>query len=163
MRINRNFYLIFGVFCFMLASFMVGYNIAPSIKPPVQKPLIAPSAADQVAYVNEVRKEYYLPVLKENKTLDKIAEERACDMKKRNYFDHKDPEGRMPWHLFTENNYTYFYAGENIAEGAIGDNDIMQAYLNSPEHRDNILFKNYTEIGVATCGYYYVQEFGAQK
>ena len=120
-------------------------------------------AADTIAYVNQIRLSYHLAPLAENPTLDKVAEIKACDMQKRGYFEHADPDGQMPWHLFAENGYNYAYAGENIAQGSVGSNDTMQNLLNSPEHRDNILFPHYTEIGVANCGFMYTQEFAQPK
>jgi uncharacterized protein YkwD len=151
-------------FCFTIAAFLLGFLAAPitqTIKLP--KPVVIAGATDTIAYINNVRQGYYLPKLTENPILNKIAKIKACDMKDKNYFDHAAPDGQMSWHLFIENGYNYSYAGENIGEGGIGDNDVMQFFLNSPEHRDNILSPHYSEIGVATCGYDYVEEFASPK
>ena len=120
-------------------------------------------AVDTIAYINQIRQANHLAPLAENPILDRVAEIKACDMQKRGYFEHADPDGKMSWHLFIENGYNYAYAGENIANGVIGDNNFMQTLLNSQEHRDNIMSSNYTEIGVANCGSMYVQEFAQPK
>lgn len=39
-------------------------------------------------------------------------------------------------------------AGENIAMGQRTPQEVVQAWMNSPGHRSNILNKNFTEIGV---------------
>lgn len=123
----------------------------------------ARGAADTVAYINNTRDSFHLAPLKENKILDAVAKIKACDMRDRNYFDHLTPEGQRTWPLFLEQGYNYLFAGENIAQGQVSDADAMQDLLNSPTHRANILSQNYTEVGVAVCGKYYVQEYGQPK
>jgi hypothetical protein len=66
-----------------------------------------------------------------------------------NYFAHTSPQGVNPWHWFNKANYNYTYAGENLAMNFVEAEDAMQAWMNSPTHRDNIISKNYTEIGIA--------------
>lgn len=125
--------------------------------------MVKDGAADTIAYVNQVRKSYNLKPLIENPILDKVARIKACDMRDRKYFDHLDPDGNMIWPTIRKADYNYLFAGENIAMGTVGDNETMQSLLNSPEHRDNILSSNYTEIGVANCGSYYTQIFATPK
>ncbi len=62
--------------------------------------------------------------------------------------------------------YTYSALGENIAYGYSSAADVMQAWMNSPGHRANILNPLYTQIGVgvrATSGgvLYFTEEFGS--
>lgn len=65
--------------------------------------------------------------------------------------------------------YTGWIAlGENIAAGAQTPEAVMNVWLNSAGHRDNILNPNYTEIGVGVAsggryGMYWVQVFGARS
>jgi uncharacterized protein YkwD len=61
--------------------------------------------------------------------------------------------------------YNYAYLGENIAFNYPDDNSVMTAWMNSPDHRANILDPNYTQIGVGVAydsqgEPYYTQEFG---
>jgi uncharacterized protein YkwD len=42
----------------------------------------------------------------------------------------------------------YTAAGENIAKGQTTPEQVMNAWMNSQGHRENILNKNYTQIGV---------------
>ena len=44
--------------------------------------------------------------------------------------------------------------GENIAAGYMTAQEVVDGWMNSPGHRENILNPNYTEIGV---GYYYLE------
>ncbi len=85
-----------------------------------------------------------------NPLLQSAAQEKANDMLAKGYFAHTSPEGITPWHWFNDVGYSYAYAGENLAMGFFESNDVNQAWLNSPLHRQNILNQNFTEIGIAT-------------
>ncbi|TSC86583.1 MAG: hypothetical protein G01um10148_569 [Parcubacteria group bacterium Gr01-1014_8] len=99
------------------------------------------------------------------------AQKKAEDMAQKGYFAHKEPNGDMPWHWFTEAGYNYVYAGENLAVNFSDTKQLVDAWLASPAHRDNILKPQYTEIGIgmATGTYkgkeaiFVVQFFGAEQ
>ena len=95
-----------------------------------------------------------------NQDLVESATAKACDMRDKEYFDHKDPQGNAPWHFFKEAGYIYEVAGENLAIGYDNPVEAMNALMNSPKHRDNILGDDYTEVGIGYCGDYTVQHFG---
>lgn len=100
---------------------------------------------------NKSRQEHGLVVLKHNKVLDLAAQKKAEDMLKNNYFAHTSPDGIKPWYWFKEVGYNYTFAGENLAMNFIEAEDAIDAWLNSPSHRDNILSENYQDIGVAVA------------
>jgi hypothetical protein len=89
-------------------------------------------------------------------------------MAKNGYFAHFAPDGTSPWHWFDEAGYVYTHAGENLAIHFTDSNEVVDAWMNSPKHRENIVNGVYTEIGVGTAkgkfeGYdtvYVVQLFG---
>ena len=111
--------------------------------------------------VNKVREDEGLAPLSIDRDLEESATAKACDMRDRQYFEHKDPQGVEPWHFFTEAGYVYEYAGENLAIGYTNPTDTMLGWMNSPKHRENILNPNYTEFGIGFCGEYTVQHFAA--
>lgn len=91
-----------------------------------------------------------LSALSENNTLDRIATIRIEDMFAKQYFDHYSPTGDNVSLEANANSYQYITIGENIAEGNFGSSrDLVDAWMNSPGHRANILNSSYTEIGVA--------------
>jgi hypothetical protein len=45
--------------------------------------------------------------------------------------------------------YQYEYAGENLAKNFLFSDGVVTAWMNSPTHRDNILKREYTEVGYA--------------
>ncbi len=50
--------------------------------------------------------------------------------------------------------------GENIAEGQTTVTWVMTDWMNSPEHRDNILRDGFTEVGIGFSHNFWTQEFG---
>jgi hypothetical protein len=88
-------------------------------------------------------------MLKESPTLNNAAKQQALAMVLHNYFAHISPEGVTPWFWFKSNGYSYRYAGENLAIDFLGSSDVVNAWMNSLGHRQNILNDKYQEIGVA--------------
>ncbi len=104
-----------------------------------------------VELTNQKRQELNLPDLKHSTALDQSAKLKAQDMLKNNYFAHTSPQKIKPWHWFKQVNYNYTFAGENLAMNFIEAEDALDAWMNSPTHRDNIISDNYKEIGVAVA------------
>ncbi len=102
-----------------------------------------------IELTNKERQKRGLSILKHNSTLDLAAQKKAEDMFKYDYFAHTSPAGVKPWYWFKQVNYNYTYAGENLAMNFVQAEDVVQAWMNSPSHRDNILSKNYNDIGIA--------------
>ena len=107
-------------------------------------------------------------LLQRNTTLDAAAQKKAEHMAKNEYFAHYSPDGVSPWHWFKQVDYTYAHAGENLAIHFTDSAEVVEAWMDSPAHRANIVNDHYTEIGVGTAkgtyeGYdtvYVVQLFG---
>lgn len=99
---------------------------------------------------NNARADQGLPVLMRNSTLDESAMLKAQDMVANNYFAHDDPvNGTTPWEWFKAAGYNYTFAGENLAMNFSEAEEAMDAWMDSPTHKANILNANYNEIGVA--------------
>ena len=66
------------------------------------------------------------------------------------YFDHISPEGNGPDYWIKSAGYEYIMIGENLALGNFeNDEALVQAWIDSPGHRANIMNERYTEIGIA--------------
>lgn len=99
-----------------------------------------------------------------DKQLNNVAQLKAEDMKKNNYFDHNSPTLGSPFDLMRSQGVSYRTAGENIAAGQQSAEAVMNSWMNSSGHRANILNGNYTKLGVGFVsggryGTYWVQEF----
>jgi uncharacterized YkwD family protein len=114
-----------------------------------------------VTLVNQERAKNGLPALKIDTTLSKMARTKSVDMQKNHYFDHTSPTYGSPFDMMNKFGITYSSAGENIAMGQTSPAEVMNAWMNSPGHRANILNKSYTSIGVGydATGNYWTQEF----
>jgi hypothetical protein len=64
------------------------------------------------------------------------------------YWAHFAPDGTSPWSFFLSFGYKYKYAGENLARDFPDAASAVNAWMNSPSHKENILNSNYSEIGI---------------
>lgn len=110
------------------------------------------------AKTNEERTAKGLKPLTLNADLIKSATDKCQDMKNRNYFEHNSPEGRRSWD-FIGVHARYLQAGENLAQSTGSSDSTVNAWMNSPTHKDNILKESYTDVGYSVCGPYIVQHF----
>jgi uncharacterized protein YkwD len=96
-------------------------------------------------------------------SLDKLAQAFSDDMAARGFFDHTDPDGHTPWDRAKALGITNL-GGENIARGQADAAAVMDAWMNSPGHRANILNCDYKTLGVGihfgTGGPWWTQDFG---
>ncbi len=126
-----------------------------------------------ITEINKIRSAYGLMPLTENPKLDVAALLKAQDMINNDYFNHYSPTGKTPWDWINSAQYNYKYAGENLALNFFDDQSTVQAWLNSPTHKENILNPNYKDTGVAILSgvtsttkeqkTVVVQMFGAEK
>jgi len=98
---------------------------------------------------NSERQKYNLPPLNYNEKLASAAYQKALDMFAKNYWAHFGPNGETPWQFILNSGYQYEYAGENLAKNFLFSQNVVSAWMNSPTHRENILKKEYTDIGLA--------------
>lgn len=107
------------------------------------------STVNIINLTNKDRQKFGLPELRQNLELNTAAYNKANDMFNKQYWDHFGPSGETPWQFITSSGYEYVYAGENLAKGFQTSEGVVQAWMASPTHRENILSPNYQEIGVA--------------
>lgn len=104
-----------------------------------------------VDQTNVERQEAGLYGLQINELLQKAAQLKAEDMAEKGYFSHTTPDGKTPWYWLEQAGYVFAAAGENLAVNFVDSEDVTEAWMNSPKHRDNILGGGFTEIGIATA------------
>lgn len=112
-----------------------------------------PLTADGILYYTnlERQKNGGLTPLARNYKLDQSAQTKLADMFEKQYFEHIAPSGRGPGDLAKLVGYNFVLIGENLALGGFeNDEAVVQAWMNSPGHRANILNPHYTEIGIST-------------
>lgn len=98
---------------------------------------------------NEIRMREGLSQLQENTQLDEAAQKKAANMFQKDYWSHFAPDGTSPWDFIRQAGYQYEYAGENLAKNFLFSSNVVDAWMNSPTHRENIVRKEYTQVGYA--------------
>lgn len=119
---------------------------------------ISPPTSDFVQQVldltNEFRSQNGLPPLTLNTQLNAAALEQSQDMAQEDFFDHIGLDGSTPATRAQDQGYNFSFIGENIGAGYQTPGEVVQGWINSPGHRENLLNPNYAEIGI---GYFYLE------
>ena len=102
-----------------------------------------------IELVNASRIMNNLDPLIENEKLSSAAAKKVQDMIANDYFAHTSPQKITPWYWFKNAGYDYKYAGENLAENFLSAEKQHQAWMDSRTHKENILNRNFKEIGAA--------------
>jgi hypothetical protein len=89
------------------------------------------------------------PALKLNAKLNQAAYLKVQDMFDKQYWAHNAPDGTQPWKWFGDVGYNYSEAGENLAKNFTTTNSVMTAWMDSPEHKENVLKTEYQDVGFA--------------
>jgi uncharacterized protein YkwD len=145
----------------------------------VTEATLARAEAAAVCLVNKRRSRRGIRHLKNNAALQSAAERHAADMVQNHYFSHTSKGGTAPAGRATAAGYTKkpnWQVGENIAWGSgtlSTPAAIVQAWMDSPGHRENLLRRSFREAGLAIAlgtpdpstgaGGTYVQVFGRRK
>ncbi|MFJ4583330.1 CAP domain-containing protein [Streptomyces echinatus] len=120
-------------------------------------------AAEVLNLVNEERAKAGCSPVAANSSLTGLAGAFTDDMAARGFFGDTDPDGRTPWDRAVKAGVTGL-GGENIARGQTDAAAVMTAWMNSPDHRANILNCGFNTLGVGvhfgSGGPLWAQEFG---
>ena len=102
-----------------------------------------------VELTNARRAKNGLPPLSENSALDSAAEAKAANMFEESYWAHFAPSGKTPWDFILGSGYRFSVAGENLAKNFSSSDDVVEAWMNSPTHKENIVNLKYKDVGIA--------------
>lgn len=140
------------VLCFYLVAvffFHTALSFIHRIAPDVLGYAIDMSVEQLLSVTNEKRGAIGLAPLQFNSALSNAASQKAADMFAKNYWAHTSSEGSTPWQFITSSGYEYRFAGENLAKNFLRSPDVVEAWMASPTHRDNILKQEYRDVGFA--------------
>ena len=97
--------------------------------------------------INDERVSHNLKPLYLNTNLDQAANLKSKDMINRDYFEHY-AFGLTPWDFIKIQGYDFSVAGENLAMDFATSEGMVKAWMDSPDHRQNILNPRYEDIGI---------------
>jgi uncharacterized protein YkwD len=89
------------------------------------------------------------PPVKLSDALAVVAFGHADDMARHNYFEHEDLKGHSPADRVRAFGYQEKLVGENIAYGPTSADEVVQGWLDSPGHCENIMDPRFAEMGIA--------------
>ncbi|GIM93117.1 CAP domain-containing protein [Paractinoplanes toevensis] len=118
--------------------------------------------------VNQNRRRGGCDNLSVDRRLIEAANEHAADMARRDYFAHQSPNGDGAGDRVSEAGYRWKRYGENIARGADSPFEVVDGWMHSPAHRENIMDCRLHQMGVglAVTGdrtTYWVQDFATPQ
>lgn len=146
-KIIQSSALLFYITVFVVIQ--VGFNIVNFIKPGVLGYATDISIDSLLSSTNQKRAENGLNPLILNGQLSAACGLKANDMFSADYWAHNSPVGKTPWDFILAAGYHYIYAGENLAKDFADSSGVINAWMASPTHRDNIVNPKYQEIGFA--------------
>jgi uncharacterized protein YkwD len=129
---------------------------AGSVSSPVQQQVLA--------LVNENRRRGGCDDLTLDRRLIDAANRHAADMARRGYFAHRSPSGTDAGERVEDAGYRWSRYGENIARGQESVREVVDGWMHSPEHRENIMDCGLHQMGVGLAFAsdrtpYWVQDF----
>ncbi len=109
-----------------------------------------------------------VPPLSMDANLRTAARDHSADMAANDYFSHASLDGRSFSDRISDAGYTGgFPLGENIAAGQSTPQAVVNAWMGSTEHCENIMKAGFADIGIgygfvgsSTYGHYWTQNFG---
>lgn len=111
---------------------------------------IDPWMKEMLDRINEERKKAGVSLqLCLNEKLIKTAKKHNDDMAKNDFTSHTGSDGSSIADRITRQNYKFGFYGENVAKGQESVTNVMNAFMNSPVHKDNILYDRFKHVGIA--------------
>ena len=133
----------------LFALFNLGMRAMHTVAPEVLGYATDINVQQLLSDTNAKRQEVGLGPLTINQTLSEAAAAKAADMFSKNYWAHNSPTGTTPWDFITGAGYHYSVAGENLAKNFSDSQGVVDAWMASPSHRENLLKNSYRDVGFA--------------
>ncbi len=110
-----------------------------------------------ISLTNAIRKNLHLGLLSESGLLDQASFNKAQDMLLNQYFAHTGPDNKTLADWLAGVKYNYAVAGENLAMGFTGPEEVINGWNRSQTHYRNMIDPDFTQIGVGVSSGSYNQ------
>jgi uncharacterized protein YkwD len=155
-----------------LRSLLASLGRAPAPAPPRPAPVPPPAPspgdapAELLAEHNARRSEAGLPEWVSSVKLRAAAQGHAMVMAQLGRMEHSGIGDGDPGSRLRGAGYAFRWCGENIARGQRSAAEAMTSWMNSPDHRSNILSAHFTEAGFAVArgadgSFWWCADFGS--
>ncbi|SDF37479.1 CAP domain-containing protein [Limimaricola pyoseonensis] len=118
---------------------------------------------DFALVLNEVRTDNGTRTLEENAKLNRASRDYADLIGQSGPLSHTGPDGSTPGDRAREAGYDYSFIAENLARGYPSDESVVDAWMNSDGHRENMLDERAEDFGLGRVGANWVLMVGAEK
>jgi uncharacterized protein YkwD len=105
--------------------------------------------------INKIRAQHHLAAVRVNARLTAASAQHSREMGAQGYFEHASHDGTAFWkridRWYAQGSFHYWSVGENLLWSAseVAPAVALQLWMNSPEHRANILTARWRDIGVS--------------
>jgi hypothetical protein len=121
--------------------------------------------------INAERQDYGVEALVLHDKLIKSSVMKTTDMIEEQYFGHISPSGQSLKTYIDDVGYEYALAGENLAVGFYNARDVVEAWLSSPKHHENITEGIFIDTGLSVMAgeyqgrqtFYFANHFGSPR
>ncbi len=158
----------------LISSITIKTGIAEEITESTTEATTSSQTTETSTEVNKYQNEIYevfeltnaertkngLNLLELDGSLIKSAQGHAEDMYNNSYFSHTSLDGRTLSDRIFKYSREFNFMGENIAKGQNSPKSVIDSWMSSQGHRENILNPNYKKIGIGYYKDYWVQNFG---
>ena len=117
------------------------------LAPPAYATTITPDSV--LRLMNDRRAERGLAPLRLDERLTLAAGDRMRHMEEDGYWSHESPDGLSPFVWLAVRAYSHRVAAENLAAGFETAEVLVQAWMESPGHRENIIARDLEDCGIA--------------
>ncbi|MCC5974422.1 MAG: CAP domain-containing protein [Rubellimicrobium sp.] len=138
--------------------------------PPASGPFVPPVPPGDpfLAYssfevrVNDVRAENGVAAVQENAVLNAVATAHAQDLVTYNYLSHIGRDGSDPMDRAIAGGYDAVYMSEVLARGLGNEADVIDGWMGSPKHRENLISPLPEDFGLGRVGSTWVMMLGTE-
>jgi uncharacterized protein YkwD len=123
----------------------------PPAVPIAKQPSVQLDTSEIHSQINLQRTKAGLKALVVNDKLVDSANAKCEDMKKNNYFTHTSPSGVAYTSFIKKSISNPKLTGENLGAGYTDINQLINDWMQSAEHKANILNPKFTAEGIAVC------------
>jgi uncharacterized protein YkwD len=136
---------------------LLGALVAPSAHSGKAGTRVALSSLESgvLSELNRIRAEHGLKPVTVSARLTAAATQHSTEMGAAGYFEHSSHDGTAFWkrigRWYTSDGYGFWSVGENLlwSSPEVDPAGALQLWMNSPEHRANILTARWREIGIS--------------
>lgn len=137
------------IYVLLFAIFNLGFRILYRTHPDVLGYATDIRVEQLLQSTNQKRQQAGLTPLRLNGALSNAAANKALYMFQKNFWAHVAPDGKTPWDFILASGYQYTMAGENLAKNFSTSTAVVDAWMGSQSHRENLLKPGYEDVGFA--------------